>query len=77
MKAYISVDLEGMPYVVIPGHLKLKGAQYEEVRKITTKLTLVVVNALHEAGFEEIINSGIEIAEKGSDNEFEIYGVRE
>lgn len=55
MKAYISVDLEGMPYVVIPGHLKLKGAQYEEVRKIATKLTLVVVDALHEAGFNEII----------------------
>ena len=29
------------------------------------------------AGFEEIINKGIEIAEKGSDREFEIYGVRE
>jgi len=29
------------------------------------------------AGFEEIITSGMEIAEKGSDNEFEIYGVRE
>jgi pyruvate ferredoxin oxidoreductase alpha subunit len=28
-------------------------------------------------GFEEIINNGMEIAEKGSDNEFEIYGVRE
>ncbi|MBN2240027.1 MAG: pyruvate ferredoxin oxidoreductase [Dehalococcoidales bacterium] len=28
-------------------------------------------------GFEEIINRGIEIAEKGSDREFEIYGVRE
>ena len=29
------------------------------------------------ADFEEIINSGIEIAENGSDNEFEMYGVRE
>ncbi len=29
------------------------------------------------AGFEEIINSGMEIAETGSDNEFEIFGVRE
>ncbi len=28
-------------------------------------------------GFEEIVNKGIEIAEKGSGNEFEIYGVRE
>jgi len=29
------------------------------------------------AGFEEIINRGIEVAEKGSHNEFEIFGVRE
>ncbi len=29
------------------------------------------------AGFEEIINRGIEVAEKGSGNEFEIFGVRE
>jgi pyruvate ferredoxin oxidoreductase alpha subunit len=29
------------------------------------------------AGFEEIINRGIEMAEKGSDREYEIYGVRE
>jgi pyruvate ferredoxin oxidoreductase alpha subunit len=28
-------------------------------------------------GFSEIINRGIEVAENGSDNEFEIYGVRE
>lgn len=30
-----------------------------------------------EAGFEEIINKGIEIARKGSKQEYEIYGVRE
>jgi pyruvate ferredoxin oxidoreductase alpha subunit len=29
------------------------------------------------AGFEEIINRGIEISQKGSQNEFEIFGVRE
>jgi len=29
------------------------------------------------ANFEEIIDSGIQIAEKGSDSEYEIYGVRE
>jgi pyruvate ferredoxin oxidoreductase alpha subunit len=28
------------------------------------------------AGFEEIINRGIEISQKGSENEFEIFGVR-
>ena len=29
------------------------------------------------AGFEEIVNRGIEIAKTGSGNEFEIFGVRE
>ena len=29
------------------------------------------------ADFESIINRGIEIAKKGSDREFEIFGVRE
>ncbi len=29
------------------------------------------------AGFEEIVNRGIEISQKGSDKEFEIFGVRE
>jgi len=29
------------------------------------------------AGFEEIINRGVEMAQKGSDREYEIYGVRE
>ena len=48
MKAFISVDLEGMPFVVIPGHLNLKGALYDEARKIC--------EALINAGFpvEEI-----------------------
>jgi D-amino peptidase len=55
MKAFISVDLEGMPYVVIPGHLNLKGAQYEEVRKIATKITLIVTDQLHKNGFDNII----------------------
>ncbi len=32
---------------------------------------------ISSAGFEEIINRGIEISQKGSDQEFEMYGVRE
>jgi D-amino peptidase len=55
VKAFVSVDLEGMPYVVIPGHLTLKGVQYEEARKIATKITLTVAKELHKAGFNEII----------------------
>ncbi|NIO36766.1 peptide transporter, partial [Candidatus Bathyarchaeota archaeon] len=42
MKAFISVDLEGMPHIVIPGHLSLNGKLYDEARKIATKVTLDV-----------------------------------
>jgi len=55
MKAFISIDLEGMPYVVIPGHLNLKGTLYKEARKISTKITLIVVDELKQNGFEEIL----------------------
>lgn len=55
MKAFISVDLEGMPYVVIPGHLNLKGTLYDEARKIATKVTLTVAQELNENGYEEIV----------------------
>ena len=54
MKAFISVDLEGMPYVVIPGHLNLKGSLYDEARKIATKVTLIVAEELNKNGFDEI-----------------------
>ncbi|MGQ9529885.1 MAG: M55 family metallopeptidase [Candidatus Bathycorpusculaceae bacterium] len=55
MKAFISVDVEGMPYVVIPGHLSLKGTLYSEARKIATKVTLAVAEELNKSGFEEIV----------------------
>jgi len=55
MKAFISVDMEGMPYIVIPGHLSLKGTLYEEARKIATKVTLIVVEELHKNGFSEVL----------------------
>jgi len=55
MKAFVSVDLEGMPYIVIPGHLHLKGALYEEARKIATKVTLTVADELSKNGFEKVV----------------------
>ncbi|MDI6690504.1 MAG: M55 family metallopeptidase, partial [Candidatus Bathyarchaeota archaeon] len=55
MKAFISVDMEGMPYIVIPGHLSLKGTLYSEARKIATKITLTVAEELNKSGFEEIV----------------------
>jgi D-amino peptidase len=55
MKAFISVDMEGMPYVVIPGHLNLKGTLYDEARKIATKVTLTVAEELSKNGFDKVI----------------------
>lgn len=55
MKAFVSVDMEGMPYVVIPGRLNLKGALYEEARKTATKITLVTAEELHKNGFDEVV----------------------
>ncbi len=55
MKAFVSVDLEGMPYIVIPGHLNIKGTLYDEARKIATKVTLAVVEELHKNGFDEVV----------------------
>ena len=55
MKAFISVDLEGMPHIVTLAHLNLKGALYEEARKIATKVTLCVADELNKNGVNEII----------------------
>jgi D-amino peptidase len=55
MKAFISVDLEGMPYIVIPGHLNLKGPLYEEARRIATKITLITADELNKNGFDKVI----------------------
>lgn len=51
----MSVDLEGMPYIVTPSQLNLKGALYNEARKIATKITLIVADELHKNGFEEVL----------------------
>jgi D-amino peptidase len=55
MKALISVDMEGMPYIVIPGHLGLKGTLYTEARKIATKVTLTVAEELNKNGFDQVV----------------------
>jgi D-amino peptidase len=55
LKAFISVDMEGMPYIVIPGQLNLKGSLYEEARKIATRVTLTVADELNKNGFQTVI----------------------
>jgi len=55
VKAFVSVDMEGMPYVVIPGHLNLKGVLYEEARNTATRITLTVAEELHKNGFDTVV----------------------
>lgn len=55
MKAFVSVDMEGMPYIVILSHLNLKGTLYSEARKIATKIMLMVADELNKHGFDEIV----------------------
>jgi len=55
LKAFVSVDLEGMPHVASPAHLSLGKPLYAEARKIATRVTRVVVEELHQEGFDEIV----------------------
>jgi len=58
---------------------EVRSALYNEPKKL--KVVSIVGGLggrdVTVAGFEQIINRGIEIAQKGSEREFEIYGVRE
>ncbi|MFC1955175.1 transketolase C-terminal domain-containing protein [Chloroflexota bacterium] len=58
---------------------ELKAALYHEDKKprIVSFVGGLGGRDITVAEFEDIINRGIEIAEKGSENEFEIFGVRE
>jgi pyruvate ferredoxin oxidoreductase alpha subunit len=58
---------------------EVKAALYSEAKKpkVVSFVGGLGGRDITPAGFEQIINKGIEIAEKGSPNEFEIFGVRE
>ncbi len=55
MRAFISLDLEGLPYIVSREHLFVRGALYTEARRIATEIVGTAVKALHENGFDEVI----------------------
>ena len=55
MKAFVSVDLEGLPFIVSGEHLFVKGALYQEARKIATDITFAVAEFLYDKGFEEVV----------------------
>lgn len=55
LKAFISIDLEGLPFIVSGEHLFVKGFLYSEARKIATDITTAVSKFLHDNGFDSII----------------------
>ena len=58
---------------------EIKAAVYNEVKKpkIVSFVGGLGGRDITTDGFEEIVSRGMEIAEKGSENEYEIFGVRE
>jgi len=58
---------------------EIKAAVYSEAKrpKIVSFVGGLGGRDITTDGFEEIVNRGMEIAEKGSENEYEIFGVRE
>jgi D-amino peptidase len=55
LKAFISVDMEGMPHVVSRAHLSHDRPLWNEARRIATSITIEAVRALQESGYEEVI----------------------
>jgi pyruvate ferredoxin oxidoreductase alpha subunit len=58
---------------------EVRSALYGETKKpkVVSFVAGIGGRDITPAGFETIINKGIEIAQKGSENEFEIFGVRD
>ncbi len=54
MKAYISVDMEGMPGIYHVAQTAPKAFLHQEGREIATRITLLVCEILHKKGVDEI-----------------------
>ncbi|NJF25520.1 M55 family metallopeptidase [Thermococcus sp. Bubb.Bath] len=54
MRAFISVDLEGLPYVTSPLHLRPGTPLYDEAREIATEVVNIAAEVLYSNGFDEI-----------------------
>jgi len=55
VKAFISIDMEGLPHIVSREHLLPGRSLYEEARGIMTECLLAALEALQEEGIEEAI----------------------
>jgi len=55
MKAYISVDMEGMPYIVSREHLSPGRVLFNEARRVATSIVSFTVEELYKQGFREVL----------------------
>lgn len=55
LKAFVSVDLEGLPHIVSRAQLLSDKQLWAEGRKIATDLTVTVAQALKSEGFDEVV----------------------
>ncbi|MEB3851953.1 MAG: M55 family metallopeptidase [Desulfurococcales archaeon] len=55
MKAFISVDAEGLPYIVGRTHLSPGDPLFGELREVSTRLARLVAGKLLEKGYTEVI----------------------
>jgi D-amino peptidase len=55
MKAFVSIDIEGIPYIVSRHHTNLNGELYSEARQIMTDCLVVVLDSLFKLGFESAV----------------------
>ncbi|ASJ00560.1 M55 family metallopeptidase [Thermococcus gorgonarius] len=55
MRAFVSIDLEGLPYIVSPLHLRPGTPLYNEARRIATEIVKIAANALYDNGFDEVV----------------------
>jgi len=54
-RAFISVDVEGLPHIVSGIHLSTTKRLFNEARSIATEITIHVAKVLHEHGFARVI----------------------
>ncbi len=55
MKAYVSIDLEGLPGISSIGQVAPKYPLYQDAREIMTRIARVVAESLLKNGFKEVV----------------------
>jgi D-amino peptidase len=54
-KAFVSVDMEGLPHITSNEHMNPGDHLYDEARSIMTECVLAMTDELHNSGFERVV----------------------